>query len=162
MNLINNISSFFFKIKKVFKWIPIIWRNSYDWDSSFAINIFREKLSEMVTYFESSDATTEDAKFVTEKIKTAIRIMDKLSNDEYLMDALKKIEDKYGKYKFVFKPCENNCYEMVREWEQQYTEEELKDIEEYTKKVLVESYKKCDHANQLLWSFIAFNINKWS
>ena len=78
-----NIKWFFRRLKRVWDFLPIIWKG-YDFDYTHAIDLFKYQLERTADLLESDKAYTLNAKLHAQKIRTAVRLMDKVYNEEYL------------------------------------------------------------------------------
>ena len=150
------------RYKKLIRWIPIIWK-TYDWDYRFAIDVFKYQLEDIVSFMESDKAFSSRAKEDASRIKTVLKLMDKVYNEDYALEYFNKIENLYGKWDFNFIPTKDKpeYYEMVDVWEKDYSKEELKEIELVKSKLVLESKYKQKRAHKLLWSLIEHNIENW-
>ena len=71
------------QIKRTLDFLPLIWKG-YDWDYSYAIQLFQKQLERTATYLESDKAMTLDAKTNAQKIRTALRLMDIVYEERYV------------------------------------------------------------------------------
>jgi len=78
-----NVKWFFRRLKRVWDFLPIIWKG-YDFDYAHALNLFKYQLERTADLLESDKAYTINAKLHAQKIRTAVRLMDKVYNEEYL------------------------------------------------------------------------------
>lgn len=146
------------RILRLYKWVPLLW-NSYDFDYKFAIEVFTLKLEEIAKFLESDKALSVNSKFYASRIRTALRLFEKVYEDEYGTSYLEEIQKLYGKsvtdVKFV-KVKEG--YKLVWEYENWTNAEEIsKTIKELSKK----SRQQQEKAHRLLWKFIEHNIRHW-
>jgi len=81
----NNITWFFRRLKRVCDFLPIIWKG-YDFDYVHAIELFRYQLERTAYLLESDKAYTVNSNIHAQKIRTAIRLMDKVYDEEYMED----------------------------------------------------------------------------
>jgi len=162
MIIIGRIRSFFKKIKRIIKWIPTLW-NMYDFDYIYAINVFKLQLSSLADLMESDKAFAVDSKLRAGKIRTAIRLMDKVYNEDYAMEYMGEIQKIYGKSSmdFIKKDGDNDLYTLTTTYEKDYSEEEIKKIEEHRRELMFKSREKQNRAHKLLWDFIEHNIQSW-
>ena len=162
MIIIGRIRSFFKKIKRIIKWIPTLW-NMYDFDYIYAINVFKLQLSSLADLMESDKAFAVDSKLRAGKIRTAIRLMDKVYSEEYAMEYMDEIQKIYGKSSmdFIKKDGDNDLYTLTTTYEKDYSEEEIKKIEEHRRELMLKSREKQNRAHKLLWDFIEHNIQSW-
>ena len=84
------------QIKRVLDFLPIIWKG-FDWDYSYAVQLFKHQLKRMADELESERANTLHAKDKAKRIRTAIKLIDKVYEEEYGTEYLDTIELYYGK-----------------------------------------------------------------
>jgi hypothetical protein len=82
-------------ILNLIKWFPIIY-NDRDWDYYFIYAILHKKLDNMEKFFNSDKAWTSKSEGVAEQIKEVKILCENLMNDNYLSEALKPFDEKYG------------------------------------------------------------------
>ena len=83
------------QIKRVLDFIPIIWKG-FDFDSYYAKELFKHQLKRQADYMESDKAFTMCAKFHASRIRTAIRLMEKVENEDYGCEYQDKLKELYG------------------------------------------------------------------
>ena len=162
-DFLRSIRRFFNKIKRVIDFIPIVW-SGYDWDYNYAIDLFKYQLSRMSKHLESDDAHTVNAKEDAMRIRTAIKLMDRVFDDYYSMEYLDYLEEKYGKINYKFEPSEHEGLFEIKTYygeEGKYSKEEMKKIKEEESKLFFESMKKQEKAERILWKLINHNIRGW-
>ena len=85
MKIYSNITWFFRRLKRVWDFLPIIWKG-YDFDYSHAIELFKYQLERTADLLESDKAYTVNSNIHAQKIRTAIRLMDIVYDEEYMED----------------------------------------------------------------------------
>ena len=106
------------------------------------------------------------------RIRTIIALMDKVYDDEYALEYYDKSIELYGKYEYKFVPINETAYypitkkveelsEMIQVWEQNWTKEELVDIEAHISQMMIESDIKQKRAHKLLWELVEHNIQRF-
>jgi hypothetical protein len=150
-----------YQIKRVLDFLPVIWKG-YDFDYNYSIEIFKKSLERQAEFMESDRAYSDRAKQDASRIRTVIRLMDKVYDGEYETEWVDKIQEKYGK--------------DVLDWEWEETKEnselfyhrykyEKWDNSEEIRKVKYEladkSRKKQKRAHKLLWNLVEHNIQYW-
>ena len=149
------------QIQRVIDFLPMIWKG-YDWDYSYAIELFRKQLERLADALESDRANTVSAPINAQKIRTVIRLMDRVYDKEYGMEYMTQIDKLYGTthYDFVDKDGEE-LYEMKVWNENAVDEQHQKEIDEVRKQMMIHSLDKQNRAHKLLWDFIEHNIQRW-
>lgn len=155
------------QIKRVIDFFPLIW-NGYDFDYRYALELFKKQLERQAKFMESDRAMTLNAKNNAQKIRTAIRLMDKVYDEEYGMEYMDNIEKLYGKTWMDFvnlgevsKRTGEELYEMKVWNENAVDEQHQKEIDDVRKQMMLLSRDKQNRAHKLLWDFIEHNIQRW-
>lgn len=159
----NDFTHFFkrkyIQIKNLIRWVPIIWKQ-YNFDYSYAIEVFKFQLANIADHMESDNALTMSAPVRAEKIRTIIRLMDRVYNEEYDTEYQDEIERLYG-------PREINWEDSDKEgcsrytgyiYEKEYTPKQLEAISKHETRLYKESQEKQERAHKLLWKLIEFYI----
>ena len=88
------------QIKRTLDFLPLIWKG-YDWDYSYAIQLFQKQLERTATYLESDKAMTLDATTNAQKIRTALRLMDIVYEERYVDEYFDSESKDRNEYKRV-------------------------------------------------------------
>jgi hypothetical protein len=157
---------YFFKrkyqqIERVIDFLPMIW-NGFDFDYRYSLEFFKKSLERQAKFLESDRACTLEAKQNAAKIRTAIRLIDKVYDDEYEMEWIDKIEKQFGKealdWEFEDTGDGTGSSFITNKYEKWDNAEEIKVIKtEFVK----QSREKQKRAEKLLWKFIEHNIRHW-
>ena len=163
----NNITWFFRRLKRVWDFLPHIWRG-YDFDYSHAIDLFKYQLERTADFMESDKAMTVDADVRAKRIRTAIKLLNKVYDDEYGLEYMDTIEKLYGKTHYDFielteksKRTGEELYELKLRNENAVDEQHQKEIDEVRKQMMLHSIDKQKRAHKLLWDFVEWNIQGW-
>ena len=154
------------QIQRVIDFLPIIWKG-FDFDYIYSIELFKKQLERQAKHLESERARTLSAPINAQKIRTAIRLMDKVYDEEYDMEYVGDIELLYGKSKHEFVELDekdkngNPYYTMKIRNELAVDEEHQKEINEVRHQMFLRSRDKQKRAHKLLWSYIEHNILNW-
>ncbi len=160
------IKRFFYRIKRVVDFLPIIWKG-YDFDYHSSIELFKYQLKRTAKYLESDKAYTVEAKANATKIWTAVELMEKVYDEEYAMEYMDDIERLYGKSKHEFVELDEKdengdpYYTMKISNELAVDEQHQKEIDEVRHQMFLKGMDKQKRAHKLLWSYIEHNILKW-
>ena len=155
------------QIQRVIDFLPIIWKG-FDFDYRYSIEVFRKQLERQAKHLESDLALTVEAKNSASRIRTAIRLMDKVYDDEYGLEYMDTIEKLYGKTHYDFielteksKHTGEFLYELKLRNELAVDEQHQKEIDEVRHQMFLMGMDKQKRAHKLLWSYIEHNILKW-
>ena len=158
------------QVRNVFRWLPIIW-NQFDFDYCYSIEVFKFQLLKQADVMETS-GTLVGSEHKAKRIRTIIALMDKVYDDEYALEYYDKSIELYGKCEYKFVPINETAYnpitkkveelsEMIQVWEQNWTKEELVDIEAHISQMMIESDIKQKRAHKLLWELVEHNIQRF-
>ena len=154
------------QIKRVIDFLPLIW-NGFDFDYKYALDLFKKQLGRMADMMESDRAMTLEAKTNAQKIRTAIRLMDKVYDEEYGMEYMTQIDKLYGTTHYDFVETDKldkfgEPHYVMKLWNENAVDEEhQKEIDEVRKQMMKLSKQKQNRAYKLLWDFIEHNIQRW-
>ena len=93
--MIRSIKRFFFNIKRIIEWIPILY-NNFDWDYYYLLKIISFKLKLMEKHFREDGVTMSAEKHANE-MKSMIEICDRLIEDNYTEIPYEIAESKHDK-----------------------------------------------------------------
>lgn len=167
-NIIKGITAKWSQIKRVWDFLPLIWKGK-DYDYRYAIDLFTYQLERLANFMESDRAYTLNADIRAKRIRTAIKLLKKVYEEDYGCEYQDKVKELYGESDFEFvvteetkdKPKKYRLYTMETVWERDYTEEEKKQIETHKTELFHESQNKQEKAHRILWSYIEHNIREW-
>jgi len=155
------------QIKRVIDFLPLIW-NGFDFDYRYSLDLFKKQLERIADHMESDLAMTVNARHNASRIRTAIRLMDKVYDEEYGMEYIDHIEKLYGKTHYNWVESEEvsdrtgeTYYELVITNERAVDEQHQKEIDEVAKQLAKFSREKQRRAHKLLWEFVEHNIQRW-
>ena len=161
--------TYFFKrkyrqIRNLIKWTPIIWKQ-FDFDYSYVLEVFKFKLEQIADFMESDRAATVGASQRASRIRTAIKLMNKVYEEEYAREHIQKFEEIYGKgmtdFTFI-KYKDNPKYsQLIQKYELLEDKEKVSEMRSVYEKLFNESIEKQKKAERILWAFIGHNIRGW-
>lgn len=155
------IKQFFKNIKRVIDFLPLIWKHR-DYDYRHSINLFRYSLQRQAEFFESDKAYSADAKQYASRIRTAIRLMDKVYDEEYGIAYIDLIEGMYGKTEYKFVKIEGtDYYSMEIRNESAVDDKHQEEINEVRNEMMKYCQDKQNRAHDILWRFVRHNIQSW-
>jgi hypothetical protein len=154
---------YFFKrkyqqVERVIDFLPIIW-NGFDFDYNYSIELFKKQLERQAKLFESDKLNSDRSKQNASRIRTAIRLMDKVYNDEYELEWVDKLKEEYGSDILDFKFEDTGRGDGTSYLKYKY--EDLNMRSKMKKELIKESREKQKRAHKLLWDFIEHNIQFW-
>ena len=147
------------QIQRVIDFLPLIWKG-YDFDYSYSLDLFKKQLERTANYLDSNRSYSMDAKNRASRIRTAIRLMDKVYEEDYSHEYVNKLEQLYGINVLDWDEVSvgKNRYELKYEYEKW---DNAFEINEMKRKLFKESNEKQKRAHKLLWDFIEHNIQHW-
>jgi len=94
-------------IPNLIKWAPVIWKDR-DWDQYFLYVILQFKLKQMEK-LQRQHGISVNSNDYADQMKTCILLLDRIIKDDYLTNALKPHEEKWGESRLNFKPLPDNA-----------------------------------------------------
>ena len=146
------------QIERTLSFLPLIWKG-YDWDYRYAIDLFQHQLKRTEKSIRENGNHVGNHN-IASRIKTAIRLMDKVYEEDYSLEYVNKLEQLYGINVLDWDGVSvgKDRYELKYEYEKW---DNAKEINEMKKKLFKESNEKQKRAHKLLWDFIEHNIQHW-
>jgi len=158
------------QIKNVFRWLPIIWKQ-YDFDYRYSIDVFKFQLQKQAEFLESDKSFTVCAKDKAKRIRTIIKLMEKVYEDDYSMGYVDKLKELYGEDVLEVSFVETNditfndfsgktekLFSIRYKYE---TWDNANEIEKVKGQLIKESHNKQMRAHKILWSLIEKDIRGW-
>lgn len=155
------------QIRNVFRWLPIIWKQ-YDFDYSESIEVFKFQLQKQAEFFESDMSFTASAPYQAKRIRTILKLMDKVYNEEYGTDYQDILKEMYGEdvlevsfidlseFSYnVFSGKNEKLHSMKYKYESWDNAEEITEIKD---ELFVMSINRQNRAHKILWELIEHNI----
>jgi len=159
--MLKHLKRFTRKIKRVVDFLPIIW-NGNDFDSYYAIELFKHQLNRTADMFDSQAAMSEGSEIRAQKIRTAIRLMDKVYDGKYEDEYMEIIDKLYGKTEFNFVPVEGEkTFKLVVSNPMAVDEKHQKEIDQVRRLMARASIDKHNRAHRVLWNYIEYHIQGW-
>ena len=148
------------QIERTLSFLPLIWKG-YDWDYRYAIDLFQHQLKRTERSIRENGIHVGNQNTAS-RIKTAIRLMDKVYDEEYGCEYQDKLKELYGEnvldWWFEDTGKGDDSSYLRYEYEKWDNSEEIKKAE---RKLFLESKNKQKKAHKLLWNFIEHNIQNW-
>ena len=99
-------------ISNIVKWLPIIIADR-DWDEHYIYKLLYHKFIYMEQFFRSNSAFSAKALDVAHKLKIAKLLCKRIIDDDYTVNALIPVEQKYGEGKWHFEPSSHKLLTMI-------------------------------------------------
>jgi hypothetical protein len=151
------------QIKNVMKWLPKIW-NQYDFDYHYSIEVFKYQLQKQAEFLESDKTNTMCAKDRAKRIRTVIKLMDKVYNEDYSLEYQDVLKEAYGEDVLDFDFVPNGEYNGEKTYTMKYkyeSWENSKEIDEIQSELFKMSHEKQERAHKILWKLIEKDIRGW-
>jgi hypothetical protein len=142
------------------KWLPIIW-NKYDWDYSYSLNVFKRALLDQAEFMESDRAYNATAKDDAKRIRTIVKLMDKVYDDEYGMEYFDQLKEKYGDDALDFVWEETDDDEMVSFKFKYQLWDNADEIRKHHRMLMNKAMERQKKAERLLWALVEHNIRRF-
>lgn len=149
------------QLKRVIDFLPLIWRG-YDFDYRYALDLFKYQLKRSADFLESDKAMTIESKNNASRIRTFIKLMDKIYDGDYSTGYQEELEKLYGEkvLDWHFIPTEENDGSSYLKYEYKFwgnqEEIQIKHDELFKKSQIKEK-----RAEELLWRYLHHNIRNW-
>jgi hypothetical protein len=101
-------------VENLVRWFPIIWQDR-DWDHVYLYEVMKKKLEFMENLQEHHGMSVNSKKYA-KQIRVCKCLLDRLSKDEYIENALFWHEKKYGESEIGWKESDKG-----KNWVQMYT-----------------------------------------
>jgi len=160
------IRRFFKQIRRVVEFLPIIWKGR-DFDYRYALDLFQFQLKRLGKEIDNNGGFVGYGN-TTNRINTAIELIDKVYDGDYELEGINKFEELYGKTKFEFKEIDEVDSNGEKFYEIELknnpigligvTNDELCVIRD---QMIREAREKHIRAEDILWRFISHNIKGW-
>lgn len=158
-NLYKTINSYYRRVKRLIEFIPKIWRG-YDFDYHYSLDLFKYQLERTAKVLETG--YRRDGEHQARRIRTAIKLIDLVYNEEYSAQADKEFTEKYGHCNFDWQLDESTgMYSLDLKWESATDEAHNEEIQNKWSEAMHASYDKAQRAEDILWRFIGHNIKYW-
>ena len=148
------------QFKNVLRWLPIIWKQ-HDFDYHYSLEVFKFQLQKQAEFLESDRAVTLCAKDRAKRIRTVLKLMDKVYDEEYAMEYQEVLEEMYGKdvLNFTFEESERSGYKILKyKYESWSNADEIAQIKDELFQMSKEKQKR---AHKILWAMIEKDIQTW-
>ena len=163
--MLNDIKYFFKRkyqqIQRVIHFLPTIW-NGFDFDYRYSLDLFKKSLERQAKFLESDRACTLEAKQNAARIRTAIRLMDKVYDGDYEVEWMDTIREKYGNDVFDWQFEDTGRGDGTTYIKSKYEDwDNANEIDLLKIELMLKSKEKQKRAHKLLWDFIEHNIQYW-
>ena len=171
------------QVKRVLDYLPMIW-NGFDWDYKYAADLFAHQLGRMADHFESDKANTMSAGDNAKRIRTTLKLMKLVGDEEYAMEYFD-----YEDVESYFVPCEDKKgystmetnhisetydeffkkYPLIHKrvlngegiWGKRYNADNATDFELKRSVAMNVAYLNQERATKTLHKLIERNIQRW-
>jgi hypothetical protein len=148
-----------FRIKinlKKLRWIPIIWKDQ-DWDHWYLYKIIQVKLKHMEEYQRKYGISVNNNDYA-DQMKVCINLLERLIKDDYMENAFKNHDVKWGESSLTFSPLpENDKLSSIGiKREKAITAEEIEQERKEAKRL----YKHADKLQQQDLDILFSNMKK--
>jgi len=156
------IKWFFRQCKRTYGYAKKAW-GGYDWDYRYSIDMFSYSLERLAKSLDSPDAFSERGSADAQRIRTIIKLMNKVYDEEYALEYQDKMKELYGEdiMDIEFVPYEDNPKEYYTIKHKYSGWNNEKEIEEMQSKLFLESHEKQEKAHRILWAMIEHRIRYW-
>lgn len=143
-------------IENLIIWLPVIWKDR-NWDHWFLYKVLQHKLKQMIK-LQRKWGNSINADDYADQMQVCVNLLDRLLKDEYLENALKPHEEKWGNSEMIFKPYNDDSCEFAGLSVEKAVTEKDKDIE---KKERMRLYKHSDQMAEQDLDMLFQNMRKY-
>ena len=140
-------------------------------DYKYSLEVFKFQLLKQAEFFESDRAMTLSAKDKAKRIRTILKLMDKVYEEDYAMEYFDILKEMYGddvlEVSFVdlnetsfndFSVKDEKLYKMKYKYESWDNAEEISQIND---ELFVMCHEKQERAHKILWKMIEKDIRSF-
>jgi len=155
-------SNIFYRIKNVFRWLPIIWRDR-QFDHHFIHEIYIKKLEFTRDFFLSDDAMTESARETAKEIDEVIQLMKKTRDpyQNYEVPVIEYMEKKWGKIRKTLKKIDKENFEKIIHQEYNLSDSEQERYNNEYRERITRAQEKCIAERIEAYTLLAKRIDRW-
>ena len=149
-------------IENLISWIPIIWQDR-DWDQWFLYKVLQHKLKQMVR-LQRKYGNSVNAHIYADQMQLCVNLLERLINDEYLENALKPHEKKWGESKMIWEPLPDNdnlCQLKRFHVDKAITPEQIKQEDKERMRIYKHSDMLREQDLDMLFKLMRKNIEGW-
>lgn len=160
-NSASTISTLYFRLKRLFEFIPVIW-NTWDFDNSATTNLMSYQLERTAKSLENGWSV--DGKYHASRIRLAIKLFEYSENRHYQIYYGDMFENLYGKSSIQWKPFEGkkDVFQLDGlRWEKAVDDKHNREITEVYLQYMKLAEEKDVQAHKLAWRIVSENIRKW-
>jgi len=160
------IKQFFRRIRNLYRWFPIIWKDQ-DWDDHYIFEILKFKLTNQADYIGRYDRHT-CAKRDAERMMLCVRLIEKVQDEYYGTEYLDYVETEYN---FIPSDHCEDCSELkivdisdtLDEYFKKYPRiyKQIEDKSNRRKVAFRMSSINHNRARKLLFKILEENIERW-
>ena len=155
------IGQYYRRIKRLIQFIPHIWRG-WDFDYRTSVDLFKYQLGRTADFLESDQAYSSDAKLQAQKIRTAIKLIDKVYEEEYALEYQDQLKEIYGPnvLDWWFEDTGRGDGSSYLKYE--YEKWDIAEAVNHRQSELFkDAHLKQERAHRILWRYIEHNIRGW-
>jgi hypothetical protein len=152
------IKWFFRQVSRSFAYAKHAW-GGYDWDHSYAVDMFQYSLERLANNLDSNSAYSVDSKHRAARCRMIAKLMKLVNEDYYELEHGAYLEKLYGKWEIVTEDIGNGRYRFIGfKWEKAIDDKHNDEINKLSDELHEQGYKKQKRAEILLWKLVEHNI----
>jgi len=150
------------QIKKVWRYLPVIWK-SYDFDHSYATDLFVMKLEDLASFLESDSAFTVEAKNRAAEIREAVALYKKVQKDDYFANNKKALIEEFGQeLDIIFDKLEGvDLYELTYDFPESWSSGKRENYRQRVAQLARKSFDEQEADRKEFWRMISDKIEGW-
>lgn len=144
----------------IIQWLPIIWKDR-DWDHYYLFKVLEFKLSKMKKRFKKY-GHTNNSLYIIKQLDECSVILKRLYEENYISEAYKEHDEKWGEIKLQFNESDtSDYYEVFDVRKNVKTDEDKIKEDEESKKCYLNGNRKQKKDLKRLFDIIRDNILTW-
>ena len=152
--MLRSIQTFFRRAKRTLQYLPVIWKGE-DWDSQFAIELFKIQLQRTANTIEANQYL-EKSDWVVQRIRTAVKLIDRGYYSFYQDEIENHFEALYGTSRIEWL---HTNVDIV--WAKAKTSKENEEINRMHSAQIMAASEKSERAKAILWKLVSRYIDTW-
>jgi hypothetical protein len=158
MKIWSDIKWFFKQLNRSLAYFKHAW-GGYDWDHSYAVDMFQYSLERLANNLNSNSAYSINAKNKASRCRMIAKLMKLINEDHYELEHGDFLHKVYGKCEIVVKDLGGGKYDYQGfKWENAVDDKHNDEINELDNKMSILGYEKQKRAEILLWKLVEHNI----
>lgn len=149
------------RIKRIADFLPIIWKGR-DFDYNYSIELFHYQLERTAKFLESDKAYSLNSNVDAQKIRTAIKLGERVFNEYYQSEWTKLVDNRFGPnaLKFHFEDTGRGDGSSYLKYNYEYWDN-ADEVHKFIDEHVNVSRLKQEKAERIYWEYLQHNLKRW-